>query len=107
MNSSLFWLIREISGRKNLGGGMLKAEAVDIKSFAIMFAFDKIDDIKHLFDISTKDEILNAPEEIYTDWHKQLDTIVYDYLELTNEEREYILSAFVDTVNARYKKTKN
>lgn len=107
MNSSLFWLIREISGRKNLGGGMLKAEAVDIKSFAIMFNFDRMDDIKGLFDISTKDEIQNAPEEIHSEWHKQLDNIVYDYLELTTEEREYILTAFVDTVNARYKKTKN
>ena len=107
MNSTLFWLIREISGRKNLGGGMLKAEAVDIKSFAIMFEFDRMDDIKRLFETATKNEIMNAPEEIYTEWHQQLDTIVYDYLGLTKEEREYILSAFVDTVNARYKKTKN
>ena len=33
LNSSLGWLIREISGRKNLGGGMLKAEANRFKIF--------------------------------------------------------------------------
>ena len=36
-NSSLCWLIREISGRKNLGGGMLKAEAVDLGYFPCYF----------------------------------------------------------------------
>lgn len=35
MNTTLFWLLREISGRKSLGGGMLKAEAVDLKQFPL------------------------------------------------------------------------
>ena len=30
LNSSLVWLFREIAGRKNLGGGLLKAEATDM-----------------------------------------------------------------------------
>ena len=29
-NSSLFWFLRELSGRTNLGGGMLKSEATDV-----------------------------------------------------------------------------
>ena len=33
LNSTLGWLIREISGRKIFGGGMLKAEASDLKSY--------------------------------------------------------------------------
>lgn len=107
MNSSLFWLIREISGRKNLGGGMLKAEAVDIKSFAIFFNFDRLDEIRELFDTTTKDEIMNAPQEIFTEWHKTLDNIVFDYLELTHTEREFIISSLLEAVNARYSKTKN
>ncbi len=107
MNSSLFWLIREISGRKNLGGGMLKAEAVDIKSFAIYFEFEKMDEIRELFDTATKDEIMNAPQEIFTEWHKKLDNIVFEHLGLSQSERNYVVSSFVEAVNARYSKTKN
>ena len=45
-NSSAFWLIREIAGRTNLGGGMLKAEAVDIRNIPILYQFKDIDQLK-------------------------------------------------------------
>ena len=40
LNSSFVWLFREITGRKNLGGGMLKAEASDMKLLPIALDFD-------------------------------------------------------------------
>ena len=40
MNSTLVWLYRETTGRTNLGGGMLKAEATDMKSLPIGFVLN-------------------------------------------------------------------
>lgn len=39
-NSSLLWLLRELTGRTNLGGGMLKAEATDLKGIPLCYDFD-------------------------------------------------------------------
>lgn len=106
MNSSLFWLIREIVGRTNLGGGMLKAEAVDLKPFAILFPINITKEVKTLFEEAKGVVIRNAPEEILTPIHREIDRIVYDYLELSIEERDYINDLLVEKVNARYNKTK-
>ncbi|MFB6307241.1 MAG: Eco57I restriction-modification methylase domain-containing protein, partial [Flavobacteriales bacterium] len=44
LNSSVGWLLRETSGRKNLGGGMLKAEAVDLSYYPLYLnIMDKVD----------------------------------------------------------------
>ena len=106
MNTSLFWLIREIVGRTNLGGGMLKAEAVDIKPFAILFPINITEEIKTLFNSAREVVVANAQEEIYTEMHKRIDKIVYDFLELTTEEREYINRLLIEKIDARYDKTK-
>ena len=38
--------------------------------------------------------------------HKRIDKIVYDFLELTTEEREYINRLLIEKIDARYDKTK-
>ena len=105
-NSSMFWLIREIAGRKNLGGGMLKAEAVDIKPFAVLFDFPDLKPIRKLVEQSTHMEIVSVQEEVGRSFHKEIDSIVFDYLGFNSEEREYIISALLKLVNGRYSKTK-
>lgn len=77
-STSLFWLIREIAGRKNLGGGMLKAEAVDIKPFAILFDFPNLQEIKDLYEEACTVQVQNAQDEVSTPLHKKIDTIVFD-----------------------------
>ena len=47
----------------------------------------------------------NAQEEIGTDIHKAIDSVVFDYLSLNNFEREYILKMLKDRVDSRYNKT--
>ena len=106
MNSSLFWVIREIAGRKNLGGGMLKAEAVDIKPFAILFKFQDMDLIRSLVEEAESLDICNAQEEVRSEFHKKIDKIVFDYLQFTEAEREYIVNTLVRQVDSRYSKTK-
>ena len=107
MNSSLFWLIREIAGRKNLGGGMLKAEAVDIKAFAVLLPLGNVDKLKELYDIAGEQKIQNVSEAILEGLHNQIDEIVYDCLGIGKKEQMYIRNLLMETVNSRYMKTRN
>ncbi len=104
-NSSLCWLIREIAGRKNLGGGMLKAEAVDLQPFASYFAFEHLEKCRSVFEKSKKIQIQNVQIEVETDLHREIDEIVFDFLELDSKERTYIKKTLIDKVNNRYSKT--
>src|SRR5207253_450722 len=54
LNSSVCWLWRELSGRKNLGGGMLKAEAVDMEALPIFMDFNSVSTVRTIFN-SIKD----------------------------------------------------
>ena len=105
-NSSLFWLIRELSGRKNLGGGMLKAEATDLKSFPLYFQFNEIDTIENLFNHLSDKEALSPIEEIKTQHHQQIDKIVFDYLKMRAEQQTEIIDSLKQQILTRSKKSK-
>ena len=79
LNSSFVWLFREITGRKNLGGGLLKAEATDMKALPVNFGFDFAEDAKKVFDSLKNREPLSVPEEIITEEHLLIDNMVADY----------------------------
>ncbi len=105
-NSSLCWLLREIIGRTNLGGGMLKAEATDLRSIPICYNFEMKNEISAIYnslrgtqistDLSTT---LNNPK------HKVIDDIVLKHLEL-EKDTQYIISLLQDCVSGRMKKSK-
>lgn len=82
LNSSVAWLIREISGRKNLGGGMLKAEAVDLKTFPIYLNFGVVSEIRNILHNLRHRQALDTLAEIDTPEHKRIDSIVFDYLDI-------------------------
>ena len=104
-NSSLCWLVREIAGRKNLGGGMLKAEAVDLQPFATYFCFRDIEKCRMLFDMSRGQLINNAQAEVQTELHKEIDKIVFDHIDLSEDERNYVVNMLLEKVKSRYSKT--
>jgi len=91
LNSSISWLIREMSGRKNLGGGMLKAEATDLKQFEMYLNLD-YSTCLDLFNILKNRDVVKSTDEIYSKEHKQLDDFVFDFLGLTNVQREYTIN---------------
>ncbi|MBM3712360.1 MAG: hypothetical protein FJW56_02840 [Actinobacteria bacterium] len=105
-NSSLFWLIRELSGRKNLGGGMLKAEATDLKSFPLYFEFSEIETIENLFNHLSNKEALSPIEEIQTQHHQQIDRIVFNYLKINEEQQLKIINSLEQQILIRSKKSK-
>lgn len=103
-NSSLFWLLREISGRKNLGGGMLKSEAVDLKNMPVYMDFQNTKEIKKIFGQLSKRQALVSVDEIDTDEHKQIDDIVFDFLNLKVVERKNVITTLKQKITAREKK---
>lgn len=106
-NSSLLWLLREVTGRTNLGGGMLKAEATDLRSIPICYDFKEIDKIANLFHQLTNYSIsTNLIETLDDPYHKAIDDIVLSALEL-KDEKDYINQQLIKMVSNRMKKSKN
>lgn len=106
-NSSFACLLRESSGRTNLGGGMLKAEATDMKFFPLLCRFSNMKEIKEIYEQAKSYEVPGNIENSVTDEiHKKIDAIVYEYLEFTQEEQTYIKNQLIETVKKRTEKSK-
>ncbi len=100
LNSSLAWLFREVTGRRNLGGGMLKAEATDMKALPIGFAFDFLDDAQDLYNRLQHRDPLPVQEEVCSPEHLRIDEIVGDYFGIA-QYSDSIREALLERVNAR------
>ena len=88
LNSSFVWLFREITGRKNLGGGMLKAEATDMKMLPVAFDFDFAADARKLFHALKDREPLPVAEEVVTKEHLLIDEIIAQYFGFQKMEQK-------------------
>lgn len=95
-NSTLFWFLREISGRKNLGGGLLKSEAIDLKFFPVYLPLDIK---KEKFASLLRREAMETLDEIDTEDHNMIDEIIYMQLEISIKDRnrckEYLRNEIV------------
>jgi len=92
-NSTIGWLLREISGRKNLGGGLLKAEAADINQFPVYIDFYDQAGIKSILKRVEDREVLDTIEELDTTEHIMIDDIVCNRLGITDQLRHRIVDA--------------
>ena len=106
LNSSFVWLFREITGRKNLGGGLLKAEATDMKTLPIDFNFDFAHEAKQVFNMLKDREPLPVGKEIYTDEHLLIDDMVAGYFGFQNR-MEDIRNILIEQVNFRLSRAKS
>lgn len=97
-NSSIFWLLREISGRKNLGGGLLKSEATDLKAFPVYLSLDIN---KTYFTNLFKREAMDTLIEISNEDHKIIDRIIFDYLGLSEKYRELCIEYLCNAITLR------
>ncbi len=100
MNSSFVWLFREATGRRNLGGGLLKAEATDMKALPIGFKFDFANDARSVFDIIRNREPLPVSQEVYTKEHLLIDDMVADCLGFRNVQ-DSIRQTLVEQIDFR------
>lgn len=100
MNSSLAWLFREATGRRNLGGGMLKAEATDMKLLPINFDFDFADDARLMLQQLRGREPFPLRQELATKEHSEIDQMVCEFLGFA-ESQDEIRNALVELVEFR------
>lgn len=106
LNSSIAWLLREVTGRKNLGGGLLKAEATDLKSIPVYFDFGVPERIKEVYEKIRTRQAKSTLEEIDTDEHKAIDDIVFGYLGIPEEKRESLVAELKHVISRRSEKAK-
>ena len=106
-NSSLLWLLREVTGRTNLGGGMLKAEATDLRSIPICYDFKSEEKIRNIYN-KLKQKTVNSDltKTLCEQTHKEMDEIVFSYLKLYND-KDFIINCLTENVNRRLMKSKN
>ena len=105
-NSSLLWLLREITGRTNLGGGMLKAEATDLRGLPIAFDFDYVRASELYANLRGKSFNTDLSITIQSHEHKSVDDFVLSQLGLT-AEKDYIVQALMARVKGRMKKSQS
>ena len=103
LNSSFVWLFREINGRKNLGGGLLKAEAIDMRSLPISFHFDFDKEAKEIYSKLEKREVLPVNSELETPEHIEIDRIVMEYFEVS-DMTDQLVNFLKETVHYRASK---
>jgi len=105
LNSSLAWLLREASGRKNLGGGLLKAEAADLKQFPIYVDIGNPQAIKAICDRVAGREVLETSKELDTPEHNAIDDLVFRKLNITDKLRHEIVDSLKRRVLVRSSKS--
>ena len=105
-NSSLAWLFREVTGRRNLGGGMLKAEATDIKQLPMNFNFDFADGARQVLNRLSGRSPLPLRQEIATAEHLEIDHMVSEYLGYT-EVQDEIRNALLELVEFRANRSRH
>ena len=101
------WLLREISGRKNLGGGMLKAEATDLKSFPLYLQFNRQQEIIKIYEALSNRQAKDTVEELYSSEHKQIDKLVFDYLGISLDIQKKTVAYLEKIINERCAKSKS
>ena len=106
MNSSLVWLFREVTGRRNLGGGLLKAEATDMKTLPIGFDFDFADAAKDIHARLQRRVPMAIQEEVYSDEHLMIDTLIGEYFGISHYS-DAIRDALLERVTLRETRAKH
>jgi hypothetical protein len=102
-NSSLFFLYREISGRKNLGGGLLKSEATDIKMIPLYFPIARKKTILSILEKTSAPQ--NLHEQLEHDTQKEIDSLVFSYFDLENRAK-MVNSELIRSFDFRFEKAR-
>ncbi|MCL2005855.1 MAG: N-6 DNA methylase [Planctomycetaceae bacterium] len=104
-NSSLFFLYRELSGRKNLGGGLLKSEAADIKLFPLYFPIADTETILSI--VSEMGEPVNLPDRLKTSVQQRIDDLVFSYFKINSKKQTKMINELLRQFQFRCNKAKN
>ena len=98
--------MRQVTGRKNLGGGLLKAEATDLKMLPVVFNFDKTAEIKKIYSQLRSREAKPTLEEVESEEHKAIDELVFSHLGISGQEKVELVSELKKLISRRAEKSK-
>ena len=101
MNSTLFQLMVNLSGRSNLGGGALKIERYELDSLLVPHP-KVLKDIDECTLRSTNWDVLSPSPE-----RRMIDDAVFDALDLTRGERDAVYEAVTELVENRRQKARS
>jgi len=107
-NSTLSVLISEIYGRVNLGDGLLTTYGPEIQKFDFILAsaFNGVarQNLLNKFKTLSNREVKSIYDEVELPDRQDLDSIIFDVLDLTQSERDAVYKAVTDLVKARQNK---
>ena len=106
LNSSVAWLLREATGRKNLGGGMLKAEAWDLKALRIYLELEPVSTIEEIYETLRCREAVDSLTEIYSHEHRALDQIVFEHLGIKSVQSASIVDSLRFAISQRQERAR-
>ncbi len=116
INSAIGWLLLEIVGRKSLGGGMIKVDPIEYrqifvirKEFLKQRALLRNRKIRPIFEecgIDPSKPIREQEPKPLPD-RAELDKIIFDELDLTEEERKEVYWAVCELVKQRLDKARS
>ena len=106
LNSTLMMLFKLLSGFHSLGEGALKTAVHEVKDFRIALPETSVFN-RNLLDEFFRREIGTIHEEIKLSDRRTFDTIIFDFLNLTQGERDGVYEAVVGLVEARLSKARS
>lgn len=92
MLSSLFWFVKELYGRTNLGQGALKTEGTDLAKMLIINP-STLHFPEDVFVSLINRESLDVTSELVQEDRRELDRVVFDAIGLTASERRQVYEA--------------
>ena len=101
LNSSLFQLMVNMTGRSNFGGGLLKIQTYEVSELLCLDPTTIKFDDETIFESSSW-EMLEPSDDRHA-----LDAIVFDALDLTQGERDGVYEGVVGLVEARLSKARS
>jgi len=111
LNTSFFAFIKELMGKTNFGGGALKTDGNDVKLFpCVDFRQLTQDDEQRLvsaFDKLMEREIEPLFSEVEKPDRRSLDAVVFDFLGLTEGERDAVYEHLLGLIARRSEKAKS
>ncbi len=105
LNSALTMMFKELYGRVNLGEGVLDTAVYEANQMPILDPeLLPLEDAKQVEVQLASRDIKPVDEELETEEHRALDDMIFDVLELTQDERDAVYEAVVELVETRLKK---
>ena len=107
LNSTIIPLLIETEGITNLGEGVVYTNVYWLKTLPVLANHEAVDEVRQCYDKIKTRKILSIFDEIHQPDRRALDSLIFDALDLTQEERDAVYEGVVNLVEARLNKARS